>query len=502
MEKFRLHCTNSVLSRRLFGIRGAGFLSLVWLTLITLSGCGGHSQAAPGGGPPPATVVTTTPLKKTIVQWDEYTGRLEAVDFVQVRARVGGYLESMHFDEGDYVKAGDLLFVVDPRPFRAEVDRAKSTVEQSKAQKKQAEANLSVAQAQRNASQARYDLAQSDLNRAQNLRDRNVITAEEYDNRSAALLEAQANLEQFVAQIEAANAALVTAQADIAVSESALAIAELNLSYTNITSPISGRISQRYVTVGNLISGGSSESTLLTTIVSLDPIYCVFYADENEYLKYARLDQEGKRKSSRDYRNPVFVALADEDEFTHEGHMDFVDNRLDDNTATIRGRAILANENRFLTPGMFVRLRLPGSDRYEAIMLPDQAINTDLDTKFVFVIDDQGNATKKPVKLGSISHGLRIIQGGLDGTENVVIKGAQKIRPGQPLQVEKKPTKELIQPTDNLKLPDEFEVVPREKWLIDNPAKAVDASPDATPADAESPRGPVTATPAPSEPAN
>ncbi len=442
------------------------YLGLLALTMMIMaSGCESASQGAPGGMPTP-TVVTAVPLKKMIVVWDEYTGRLEAVNYVEIRARVSGYLESMHFDEGEFVKEGDLLFVVDPRPYQAEVTRSKASVGQSKAEQKQATANLAVATAQRNASKARYDLAKSDLDRAQTLRDRNVITAEEYDNRSASLLEAEANIQEAEAQIEAANAGLATAEANVSVAEAALAIAELNLSYTNITAPVAGRISQRYVTEGNLISGGTSESTLLTTIVSLDPIYCEFYADESEYLKYSRMSMEGKRKTSRDFRTPVYAALADEKSFIHQGHIDFVDNQLDQSTATILGRAILSNPDLFLTPGMFVRVRLPGSAQHEAILLPDQAINTDQNTKFVYIVNAESKVERRPVQLGTISHGLRVIQSGLVGTEKVVVSGVQKVRPGMTVKTDEKPTSEVIIPTDNEGLPDEFEVVPREKWLL------------------------------------
>ncbi len=444
------------------------FVMMAVTALICVSGCQGQPQGPPGGMPVP-TVVATQPLKKKIVIWDEYTGRLEAVNYVEVRARVSGYLESMNFDEGEFVNEGDLLFVIDPKPFQAEVEQALASVVQAKAQKKQAESNLSVSKAQRNAAKARFDLAKNDLDRAQTLKDRNVITAEEFENRSAGLLEATANLEQADAQIEASEAALVTADADIAVSEASLSIARLNLSYTNITAPVKGRISQRNVTIGNLIGGGTSESTMLTTLVSLDPIYCVFYADESDFLKYSRLSQEGVRKSSRDYRKPVYVALADETEYVHIGHMDFVDNRLDSSTATILGRAILPNTDGFLTPGMFVRLRLPGSDPRETILLPDEAINTDQDSKFVYVINDQKKVDRVPVTLGPVSHGLRVIEKGLTGSENVVIQGVQKIRPGAEVKVDQKKTEELIKPTNNQNLPDEYEDVPREKWLIAPP---------------------------------
>ncbi len=400
--------------------------SLSIVVLLLCVGCQKEDQ--PRGGMPTPEVVTSQPLKSMIVEWDEYVGRLEAVDFVEIRARVSGYLKSTNFDEGELVKAGD----------------------------------LTVAQAQRNASKARYDLAESDLERARGLRDKNVITAEEFENRSAGLLEAQANLQAFEAEVGSAEAAIKTAEADIVVAQASLESAELELSYTRIVAPISGRISQRYVTVGNLINGGSSQSTLLTTIVSLNPIYCTFFADESEYLKYARLDREGKRRSSRDYRNPVFVALSDEDEFTHEGHMDFVDNRLDQNTGTMLGRAILNNEDQFLTPGLFVRLRLPGSGRYEAIMLPDRAINTDQAQKFVYTVNGDKTVGKKPVKLGPLSHGLRIIREGLDGSEEVIVSGVTKVRPGMSVTTKS----ELITLGDNDGLPDNFEVVPKEKWLL------------------------------------
>ena len=245
------------------------------------------------------------------------------------------------------------------------------------------------------------------------------------------------------------------------IAQANLDLAKLNLQYTEVRAPIDGRISNRRVTEGNLVSGGTNDSTLLTTIVSLDPIHCYFDADEKTFLKYVQLAREGKRPSSREVRNPVFVALANEQVgFPHQGHMDFVENRLDEETGTIRGRAILPNKNLDLAPGLFARVRLPGSPRYDAILIPDKAIGTDQADKFILTVDESSKVVRKVVTLGPISHGLRIIRTGLDGTERVILSGQQRARPGNEVTV----SVEAVTPGKEF-LPDEYEPVSQENWL-------------------------------------
>ncbi len=288
-----------------------------------------------------------------------------------------------------------------------------------------------------------------------------MATIEEYEIREAEFAEAESEVVVATANIESAMSTVGAAEAAVEVANAGLELAKLNLQYTEVRAPITGRISRRYVTEGNLISGGVSDSTLLTTIVSVDPIHCYFDADEQNFLKYMQLAHEGKRPSIRDVRNPVYLALAnDRDGFPHWGHMDFVENRLDDETGTIRGRAILSNKQLDLTPGLFTRIRIPGSPRYEALMLPDRAIGTDQSDKFVYVVDAENKIRRQVVTLGPISHGLRVIRTGLTGEEQVVLSGHQRVRPG----VEVSPTRESIE-IGKETLPNDYEPVPEDQWL-------------------------------------
>ncbi len=358
--------------------------------LGVLLGC--QRQQAPKTPPPKVTV--SRPIVREVMEWDEYTGRLVPVETVEVRARVSGYLQSIHFTDGKIVNKGDLLFVIDPRPYQADLDRAEAELKLSKAQ---------------------LDLATSDLARAQKLLRSRAISEEEVDTRAASLRQAEQRLQ---------------------VGRAAVDAAKLNIEFTQVAAPIGGRISRKFVTEGNLINGGAAQSTLLTTIVSLDPIHCYVEADERSFLKYVRLAQEGKRPSSREVRNPAYLALADETGFPHKGYIDFVDNRLDQNTGTMTGRAIFPNPDLTLTPGLFARVRVPGSGRYEALLLPDEAIGSDQSQRFVFVVNDRNLVEYRRVQLGPIINGLRIIREGLKPEDSVIVNGVQRARVGA--QVEPK----------------------------------------------------------------
>lgn len=435
-------------------------LLLIVALLLALAGCSG-SAAAPPAMPPPAVVVGV-PIKKQIVEWDEYVGRLDAVESVEVRARVSGHLKAAPFEEGQMVAQGELLAVIDPRPFEAAVRRFEADLAQAQAQVSETKTQLAQAEADQRAAQARVDLAKSQLARARTLYAKSVLTVEELEVREAEFLEAQANVDADAAKIASARAAIHTAEAAAQTAESHLAIARLDLEYTEIRSPIAGRVSRRLVTEGNYISGGSVGSTLLTTIVSLNPIHVYFDADEQAFLKYTRLAQNGQRLSSREVKNPVFVALSDEKQgYQHRGHMDFVDNRLDANTGTMRGRAILPNEDLVLTPGLFVRLRLPGSANYEAVLIPDQAIGSDQSEKFVFVVGSDRIVKRQIVELGPLAHGLRIVRSGLVGDEQIVLRGLQRVQPGKQVAVTIEPV--VAKAGDGL--PDYYEPVPKEEWL-------------------------------------
>jgi RND family efflux transporter MFP subunit len=433
------------------------------LALIPVLAVGCQRAASQSSPPPAPQVVVGTPLVKPIVEWDEYVGRLDAVEFVEVRARVGGYLRSIHFDEGQLVKEDDLLFVIDPRPFEAEVRSATADIAEAKARVAESTAQLTRAEAQKKASLALLELEQARLRRTKSLLERNAVSREDLDIRESEFAQAQADLDARDAEIESAKAARFTAEAAVETAKSRLAVAQLNLDYTEIRAPVTGRVSRRVVTEGNLVVGGSAaQATLLTTIVSLDPIHVYFDADERAFLKYTRLAQNGKRKSSRDAKNPVYVALADEeDSFPHPGHMDFVDNRLDPNTGTMRGRAILANADLTLTPGLFVRLRLPGSQRYDAVLIPDLAIGTDQSEKFVFVVENDQTVARRVIATGPVVDGLRVVRSGLDGSEKVVLRGLQRVRPG----VKVAAREEAIEVRGDDGLPDDYEPVPEEKWL-------------------------------------
>lgn len=353
---------------------------------ILLSACPRQQAAAPP--PPPPKVTVSQPILREVVEWDEFTGRLEAVESVEVRARVSGYLQSVHFTDGAIVKKGALLFVIDPRPYQAELNRAKAATEQAL---------------------ARYQRTQKDFARAQELIKSRAMSQEEVDTRGADQREAQE-------AVQAARAAVESAQ--------------LNVEFTQVRAPIGGRISREYVTVGNLINGGAADSTLLTRIVSVDPIYCYFDVDERSYLKYVRLSRSGERPSSREVKNPVQLALANETGFPHQGYIDFVDNRLDANTGTMTGRAVIPNPDLLLTPGLFARVRIPGSGTYKALLLPDEAIGTDQTQRFAFVVNDQHTVEYRRVTLGPIIDGLRVIRDGLKPEDWVVVNGVQRVRTG------------------------------------------------------------------------
>ena len=322
-----------------------------------------------------------------IVEWDEFTGRFEANKYVELRARVSGYLDAIHFRDGQIVEKGDPLFSIDPRPFEAQLARAEAEAKRVETQL----GNIVL-----------------ELRRGERLLEGNAISQEAVEERQSAKAAAEA-------QLEAAKASIRSA--------------ELDLEFTRIKSPIRGRISDRKVDVGNLISGGTSESTLLATIVSLDPIYFVFDTSEADHLRYMRLGQAGQRPSSRDVANPVEIRLMDEERWAHKGRMDFVDNALDPRTGTMRSRAIVDNRDNFLTPGVFGRIRLPGSGRYQAILIPDSAILFDQSNKIVYKVDDSGTVSAQRIETGPMSHGLRIVREGLVPEDRIIVSGLQRARP-------------------------------------------------------------------------
>ena len=359
--------------------------------LVLAAGCV-QTSAQPGPPPPPQVTVASV-IERDVTEWDEFTGRLQAVDSVEVRPRVSGLIAAVRFQEGAIVRRGDPLFEIDPRPFQAEVDRLR------------AELNRAGATNQR---------AASELQTAVKLRTENAIAKEEHDRRAA------------FAQESTAQAAAV---------EAALRAAELNLEFTRVTSPIDGRVGRAIVTEGNLVSSGPGEATLLTTVVSLDPVYAYFDADEQIFLKYsAAAGPKGPALRgglhNRGAELPIRMALANDESFPRLGRLDFIDNQLDGATGTIRGRAIFRNGDGQLTPGLFVRLRLAGTGSYRGLLIQDRAVGTDLSKKFVYVVGAKNEIQYRSVTLGPIVDGLRVVRAGLEAGESVVVNGLQRVRPG------------------------------------------------------------------------
>ncbi len=370
----------------------SGLAALGWLA----AACNHSKTTTPR--PPPA-VTANQPAQREVVEWDEYPGRLEAVDMVEVRARISGYLQSVHFKDGTEVNKGDSLFVIDPRPYQAELDRAAAELKQS---------------------ESRLELASNELARAERLLKAKAISEEEADSRSKAKREAEAAIDSARASVE---------------------VAKLNLEYTHITAPINGRISRKLITEGNLVNGTQGQNTLLSTIVSLDPIYCYFDADERSILKYQQLAREGKQESLRDGRAPCELELANESGFPHKGVLDFVDNRVDATTGTLRVRGVFANPgpDRILQAGFFARVRVPGSGKSPALLIPDPAVGTDQGQKFVFVVNDQDEVEYRTVRLGPFIDGLRVVREGIQSNDWVVVNGLLSIHTGSKVNPKRAP---------------------------------------------------------------
>src|SRR5271169_2172868 len=351
------------------------------LLLALLAGCNESQQQ--GGGPPPPTVTVATPVKRTVVDQDEYVGRFVAMNSVEIRSRLSGYLSEIHFKDGQMVKEGDLLFTIDRRPFE-----------------------IALAQ-----TRANLAFTEGDLTRGQSLLTNKTITEQVYDQRTQAKS---------------------VAEAAVAAQEAMVHSAELDLDqYSQIRSPIDGRIGDRRVAVGNLVTGGTGGSnTLLATVVSVDPIRFEFTFDEQSYLRYVRYASASKEVAALNGNVPVTLELIDENDFKHTGKIDFVDNAINQSTGTIRGRAVFDNADGLFTPGMFGRLRVPGSPPYTALLVPDSAIGSEQVRKYVLVVDDSGVVRQKYVTPGQIDGGLRVIKDGLTAGDRVIVNGLMRARPG------------------------------------------------------------------------
>jgi len=356
---------------------------------LLVASCGDSQKQ--GGGPPPTPVTVGAPVKRQVTDYDEYVGRFIAVNSVEVRARVSGYLDGVHFKDGQLVKEGDLLFTVDKRSFENAVAQSRATL---------------------TAAQSNLAFTEADYTRGQQLVKEKTITDQTFEQRSQAFR---------------------NARAAVTGAEAALRTAELDLEFTELRAPIAGRIGDRRVTPGNLVTGGTGgNTTLLATIVSTDPIYFEFTFDEASYLRYERNAKTGKDVTSRDGRVNVGLKLIDEKNFVHEGRMDFIDNVIDRSTGTIRGRAVFANGNAVFTPGMFGRVRVPASSPYEALLVPDVAIGSEQVRKYVLVVTGENKVVQKYVTLGQLVDGkLRVIKEGLAPDDKVIVNGIARVRPGQ-----------------------------------------------------------------------
>lgn len=352
---------------------------------LVLGGCA--KSGGPGAAAPPEVSVAPV-IEKRVKDWDEFTGRLQAVETVEIRPRVTGYIDKVAFTEGSLVKRGALLFVIDPRPYQAEYDHAAADLKRFK---------------------TALDLGRIELVRVQRLRDSGAVSEEELDERKSTVAQAEANVAGAAAALEAAS---------------------LNLNFTKVASPIDGRVSRAEVTRGNLVTGGSNGGTLLSSVVSMDPIYIYFDADEQSYLRYMQMARDGTRPNSSDAGNPVHVGLANEQGFPHTGSVDFVDNQLNPQTGTIRARAVLQNKDGQFTPGLFARVQLLASGEYSAILIEDRAVNTDQSQKYVLLLGADNKIEYRKVTLGRVIDGLRVVREGLKAGDVIVVNGAQRVHPG------------------------------------------------------------------------
>lgn len=364
--------------------QGLTLLGMV-LLITQLSGC--DKGVAQNAAPPPPEVSAAPVLIKPVSQWDNFNGRVEAVQSVQLRPRVSGYIDAVNYREGDEVRKGQVLFTIDDRSYRAALEQAKAELARARSQ---------------------ASLARSESGRSEKLIGTQAISREAWEQRRSAASQAQA---------------------DVLAAEAAVDMAQLNLDFTRVTAPIDGRASRAMITAGNLVTAGDSAS-VLTTLVSQQQMYVYFDVDENTFLNYQAMARQGQQRHAL----PVEIALVGEQGFPHQGKIDFLDNQLTASTGTIRMRAQLDNQQRQFTPGLFARVRLPGSAQFEAVLIDDKAVLTDQDRKYVYVVDGEGKAQRRDIQPGAMVDGLRIVKSGLQSGDKVIIAGLQKVfMPGMPV---------------------------------------------------------------------
>lgn len=431
------------LSRSLLWPAGP-LLAAALLVSVGLSGCK-RGASGPGGAPQagPPDVTVATPIPRRLTDWDEFTGRLSSRERVEVRPRVSGYITEVSFTEGAEVKEGDLLFTIDPRPYEAIVQRLEAVLAQAK---------------------TAADLAAVEAKNATALRQGQAISLEESERR----LKSAAG-----------------EQAAVRAAEAAVRAAKLDLEFTQVHAPISGRISDARVTVGNLVNGGTQGATLLTTIVALDPIYCDIEVDERSALKYREMHRSGERQSALFAKIPAEMALVNQQGWPHKGVIDFVDNQINPATGTIRARAVFPNEDRLMSPGFFARVRIPGSGEYDGLLIRDSAVGDDQGSSYVWVIDADDKAVYRPVTLGPLLDGLRVVRSGLKADDRVVILGLMSVRNG----VKVKPTQGRM----------ELPPGPKAAGVPPQPAAAPQPRAPATKAEAVAPAANAPATPKPQD---
>lgn len=366
-------------------------LSALTLVAMALAGCA-RNEAAPLNQAPPPQVSVAAALSRPVAEFEQFSGRIAAVEQVEIRPRVSGYIASVNFTQGREVRKGEVLFTIDPRPYEAELKRTRAELARAK---------------------TALVLAQSERERAVKLLDAHAISQEEFDKRASGSEQAQAN-----------------AQA----AEAAMDAAALNLDFTRIEAPISGVVSKAEITQGNLVAAGQ---TVLTSVVSIDPVYVEFDGDEGLYSKYAQLERPGGRASERDQGSPLWIGLTNESGHPHQGRLVFLDNQLNPATGTLHARGLLENHERIFTPGMFARVKLTGNDEHDAVLVKDSAVGTDQSVKYVFVVSEQGVVEYRAVKLGPVIDDLRVIREGLRAGELVIVNGLQRVRPGMPVATER-----------------------------------------------------------------